>query len=124
MKCGVCGANLIIVTGRGKDGHRRYGCPQHFNRGACTNGLKERADFLEKQLLSELQNAVLRPDAVEYVVQEFERNLQSSLAGLDNKIGRMSQRAEELKQEIASAVTNLIACNNNPALVQAINTRQ
>ncbi|HXS93823.1 MAG TPA: recombinase family protein [Candidatus Limnocylindrales bacterium] len=124
MKCGVCGANLIIVTGRGKNGHHRYGCPQHFNRGACTNGLKERADVLEKQLLSELQNAVLRPDAIEYVVQEFERNLQSSLAGLDNKIGRMRQRAEELKHEIASAVRNLIACNNNPTLVQAINTRQ
>jgi hypothetical protein len=36
----------------------------------------------------------------------------------------MRQRADELKREITSAVTNLIACNNNPALVDAINTRQ
>jgi site-specific DNA recombinase len=41
MKCGSCGANLIIVSGRGKLNHPRYGCPQNFNRGACTNGVKE-----------------------------------------------------------------------------------
>ena len=124
MKCGVCGANLIIVTGRGKNGHHRYGCPQNFNRGACTNGLKERADTIEQRLFFQLQDAVLKPEVVDYAVQEFERQLQSSLAGLDNKIGRMRQRADDLKREIASAVMNLIACNNNPALVDAINTRQ
>ena len=124
MKCGVCGNNLTIVSGRGKSGHPRYGCPFNANRGACTNGLKERADILEERLFSELQDAVLRPEAIEYAVHEFEHQLDASLAGLDNKIGRMRQRADELKREIASAVTNLIACNNNPALVQAINTRQ
>ena len=36
----------------------------------------------------------------------------------------MSQRADELKTEIESAVANLVACKNNPALVQLINTRQ
>jgi hypothetical protein len=92
MKCGVCGANLIIVTGRGKSGHPRYGCPQNFNRGACSNGLKQRADEVETYLISQLQEAVLRPEAVDYAIQEFERQLQLSLAGLDNKIGRMRQR--------------------------------
>ena len=36
----------------------------------------------------------------------------------------MRQRADELKREIETAVANLIACKNNPALVEAINTRQ
>jgi len=102
MKCGVCGANLIIVTGRGKSGHHRYGCPQNFNRGACTNGLKERADFLEQHLFYELQNAVLRPEAIEYAIQEFERQLKDSLAGMDSKLGRMRQRASQLQQEIGN----------------------
>jgi site-specific DNA recombinase len=35
LKCDSCGANLVIVTGRGKAGHQRYGCPQNFYRGAC-----------------------------------------------------------------------------------------
>jgi hypothetical protein len=79
---------------------------------------------LVERLFSELQNSVLQPEAIDYAVQEFERQLQSSLAGLDNKIGRMWQRADELKREIGSAVSNLIACNNNPVLLDAINTRQ
>lgn len=100
LKCGVCGANLIIVTGRGKNGHHRYGCPQNYNRGACSNGLKERADVLEGCLFSELQSAVLRPEAVEYAVREFERQLQSSLAGLDSKLGRMRQRASQFSKRL------------------------
>src|ERR1035438_2782305 len=40
------------------------------------------------------------------------------------QFGRMRQRAEELKREIESAVANLIVCNHNPVLVEAINTRQ
>lgn len=35
LRCGTCGANLVIVTGRGKQGHRSYGCPQNYYRGAC-----------------------------------------------------------------------------------------
>jgi DNA invertase Pin-like site-specific DNA recombinase len=35
LKCGVCGANLIIVTGFSSYGnYPKYGCSQHFNRGA------------------------------------------------------------------------------------------
>lgn len=30
LKCGVCGANMIIVSGGGRGA--RYGCPQHWNR--------------------------------------------------------------------------------------------
>jgi archaellum component FlaC len=124
MKCGVCGNNLTIVSGRGKSAHPRYGCPYHANRGACTNGLKERADVLEERLFSELQNAVLQPEAVEYAVQEFERQLQSSLAGLDDQVGRMRQRAEQLQHEIRNLASTAALCGPTPALVREINTRQ
>ncbi len=124
MKCGTCGKNLIIVSGQGKHNHPRYGCPQNANRGACSNNVKERADFLEERLFSQLQSAVLLPESVEFAVQDFERQLDSSLAGLDNKIGRLRQRSVEIKQELEAAVSNLIACNSNPTLVAAINRRQ
>ena len=80
--------------------------------------------FLKQLLLSELQSAVLRPEAIDYAVQEFERQLQSSLAGLDNKIGRMRQRAEAIKEELENLVANLAVCRHAPALVEAINARQ
>jgi hypothetical protein len=81
LKCGSCGANLVIVTGRTKGAHPKYGCPQNFYRGACTNGLKERADWLEDRLLSELQSAVMRPEVVDYALGEFERQLNKRIPG-------------------------------------------
>ena len=123
IKCGVCGHNLIILTGH-SGGHLRYGCPINFNRGACTNGVKQRADEIEAFLFSKLQDVVLRPEYVEFAIQDFERQLQSSLDGLDSKIGRMRQRAEELKREIGNLVVNLAGCGHAPAVVEAINSRQ
>jgi hypothetical protein len=89
LKCGSCGANLVIVTGRTKGAHPKYGCPQNFYRGACTNSLKERADWLEDRLLSELQSAVMRPEVVDYALGEFERQLNASLEDVSNQIGRL-----------------------------------
>jgi site-specific DNA recombinase len=54
LKCARCGANLTIVSGRSGDRYPRYGCPQNFYRGTCPNDLKERQDWLEDRLLSQL----------------------------------------------------------------------
>jgi len=44
--------------------------------------VKERADVLEKRLLSELQETVLRPEAIEYAIQEFQRQSETATAML------------------------------------------
>ena len=124
LKCGVCGHNLIIVAGRGKHGHPRYGCPMHVNRDVCSNALRERADFLEQRLFAQLQDAVLKPEAIDRAIQEFEVQLQNSFDGLDNRIGRMRQRSEELQKEIGNLAATAAQCGPTPALVKEINTRQ
>ena len=124
LKCGCCGANLVIVTGRGKRGHPSYGCPQNFYRGACANQLKERADRLEDRLLSELQRAVIQPDAVDYALQEFERQLAASLSKLSNETSHMRQRSEQIQQELRNLVGTVASCGPSPALVEAINERE
>jgi site-specific DNA recombinase len=124
LKCGVCAANLVIVTGRGNAGHPRYGCPQNFYRGACSNALKERADWIEERLFSALQNAVLHPAAIEYALGEFERQLEASFSDLDNKIGRMHQRSEQIQEELRNLVSIVASCGPTSALVEAINSRE
>jgi len=45
LKCGKCGGHLVIITGnKGPGQYRKYGCSQHFYRGACSNNLLERQD--------------------------------------------------------------------------------
>jgi hypothetical protein len=104
------GANLVIVTGRGKGGHQSYGCPQNFYRGACVNRLKARADWLGDQLLSQLQRAVLEPEVLNYALNEFERQLAASFSVMSNQIDRMRQRSELIQQELRNLVSTVASC--------------
>ncbi|MCL5743913.1 MAG: recombinase family protein, partial [Acidobacteria bacterium] len=124
LKCGICGANLVIVAGRGKSGHRKYGCPQNFYRGACPNTLKERQDRLEKQLFAGLQNAVLRPEAIDYAVQQFGRQLQTALNGLSSELARMRGRKEHLEAELQRLVAAVAEGGHSAFLLEAIGTRE
>jgi DNA invertase Pin-like site-specific DNA recombinase len=124
LKCGCCGANLVIVTGRGKGGHQSYGCPQNFYRGACVNRLKARADWLEDQLLSQLQLAVMEPEVLNYALKEFERQLAASFSEMSNQIDRIRQRSELIQQELRNLVSTVASCGPSATLVDAINQRE
>ncbi len=71
LKCGICDANMIIVSGCGKGA--RYGCPQHWNRRACSNGLTIRPYELERVLLDQIQQAVLTPEVVDYLAEQVNK---------------------------------------------------
>ena len=106
------------MENNGSDDLIGYGCPQSFNRGACSNSVKEVANVLEGRLFAEQQHAVLQPEKIDFAVQEFERQLQASLAGLGNKIGRMCQRTSHLQQEIGNLALTAAQCGPTPALVK------
>ncbi len=124
LKCGECGANLTIVSGRSGKRHQRYGCPQNFYRGTCENDLRERRDWLEERLLHELQQAVLRPEAVEYAVMEFERQLKAALAKLSDDLGRMRQRKESLEAELRRLTAAVAESGHSTFLLEAIAERE
>jgi hypothetical protein len=35
LKCGLCGSNIVLISGRGGAGWAKYGCPLHQNHGMC-----------------------------------------------------------------------------------------
>ena len=95
LKCGVCGANLIIVTGYSSYGnYPKYGCSQHFNRGACSNSVMVRRDWVEERLLDDLQNQVLKREAIEYVLDEFGTHVKNAFANLSNPLFARAGRAQ------------------------------
>ena len=67
--------------------------------------MKERADFLQERLLSELENAVLKPEAIERAIGEFEGQLQAALAALGSKIDRMRRREAEIGWELGRLIS-------------------
>ena len=124
LRCGVCGAKLTIVTGRTRRGYPKYGCPQYFNRGACTNDLQERQEWLEERLLSDLQSAVLQPQAIDYAMKEFSNQLNKSLADISTDLGRMAERKSQLETELGRLVAAVAEGGHSSFLLSAIEERE
>ena len=125
LRCGVCGANLVIVSGRSGSGRSpRYGCSRAYYRRTCKNRLTERQDFLEKRLLADLQEAVLTPDAVEYTIAEFERQLKAKLAGLSDETAQMRERKAQLEVEARHYAEAIGKLGPLPHLLDALSARE
>ncbi len=124
LRCGACGANMVIITGRGKKGHRSYGCPQNFYRGACKNNLKERQDLLETKLLAGLQAAVFQPEAIEYVLAEFQRQLGQALSTMQDDLGRARDRKVQVEKELGNLIGAIADTGHTPSMAEAIGERE
>jgi site-specific DNA recombinase len=92
LKCGMCEANLTIVTGRGKD-HKSsaYGCPHHLNRGTCSNDLRIRRNLVENQLLAGLSDLLLADNAVDYCVSQLASALSEKINHEPEEFSNRSQ---------------------------------
>jgi hypothetical protein len=124
LKCGICGANLIVVSGRGKLGNPAYGCPQNYMRGACSNSLKMRRDVLEKDLFTKLQEEVMESEIVEYTLVEFERQLKAKVGSINAGMDQRRTRARELEAERGRLVAGMAETGHSKFLVAAITGRE
>lgn len=127
LKC-VCGANITIVAGRGRNhASASYGCPMNALRGesVCSNSLRVRRDVLERNLLAGLQEKVLREEVVEYTLERFEQALVKALDNLGGELERMRRRKGELEGEIGN-LTEAIAKSGykSPSVMARIAERE
>jgi site-specific DNA recombinase len=123
LKCGLCGGNLVIVTGRQRR-HAMYGCPQHFYRSTCSNDLKVRQEWLEKELLRDLQQAIFMPEAIDYALQEFQRQLDSVLVSAGQDRERKKGRQNELREQLQRLAGAVAQSGHSASLLQAIAERE
>ena len=124
LKCGECGGNLIIATGGGTHRRPKYVCSNYFNRGVCANRLYIRRDHLEQRLLGHIQSELLRPEVIEYAVNEFKRQLHSALGNLGGEIEQMRKRKEELDRKIRNLVAAIEEHGHSSALLHQLGQLQ
>jgi site-specific DNA recombinase len=124
LKCGLCGSNIVLISGRGGAGWAKYGCPLHQNRGICTNGLVVRRDRLERELIAGLHREVLQEDVAAYAVEEFKRQLQARLQGARSHLSVMRTRREKLKAEIANLAHAIAEGHSSAALLGELGKRE
>ena len=110
LVCGSCGSRIVIISGQGKRGYVRYGCPSHRYRGVCSNALAIRQDRLESQLLAALEQRILNSRLIDYTLQRFHEELQKRLAeiqrqatGLDD-LRRDRQQLQAKADRLADAI--------------------
>jgi site-specific DNA recombinase len=124
LKCGLCGSNIVLISGRGGAGWAKYGCPLHQNRGICANDLVVRRDALERELISGLQREVLHEDIAAFAIEEFRRQLHARLESARSQLGTLRHRREKLKAEIANLANAIAEGHNSAALMAELAKRE
>jgi site-specific DNA recombinase len=122
LKCGLCGSNLIVASGGGK--RRKYVCSGYFNRGICSNNLYIRQDELEERLLSRLRSELLEPDSINRTIEQFGRQLRSSLAGVSDELTQMRERKEKLEREIRNYTAAIGESGHSKYIIEEIAVRE
>jgi len=123
LVCGICKSRLVIISGQGKRGYVRYGCPSHRYRGVCNNAVTIRQDRLEEQLLAEIEQRISNPTMIEHILVRFQAELQKRLAVLQRQnVGLDSLRHDRsiLKAKTQRLVEAITATGHSPALLSSL----
>jgi site-specific DNA recombinase len=104
LKCGECGANLIVV-----DQHN-YRCGDAHRRGEaiCQNMQKIPRTKVEEVLLASIKHELFRPEAVEEFRQEAARLLKQRKSELDPSIKAMMGELKQLSRDEDGLVNLLV----------------
>ena len=122
VRCGCCDSRMVIVSGEGRRGYSKYGCPSNWYRGVCENRLTIRRDRLEAQLLGALQEQIWNPAVITHALAAFEREVRARLvrdrketteADLRKQREHLFQNAQHLAAAIAEA-------GHSPALLESL----
>jgi site-specific DNA recombinase len=124
LYCAECGSRLTVICGHGKKNYRRYGCSRNFNRGTCSNNLRERQDRIETQLLEGLQKMVLHPDVVDYTLRRFEQDLGRHLQAARGRLDQIRERRRKLESELRNLTATAAQTGPSAFLVGEIASRE
>lgn len=129
MVCGLCGARMIIVSGDGRRGYVKYGCPSHRYRGVCANNVLIRRDRLEHQLLTGLSDRILKPEMIEFALERFQEQLQRRLQELRDQadsaadgVAALQTKRQELKMKVSNVTEAIAAVGHSPGLLAQLAT--
>lgn len=129
LVCGVCGSKLVIVSGSGKRGYVKYGCPSHRYRGTCSNGLMIRQDRLEAQLIAGLTERISKSELIEYALKRFQERLQTRLREIQEQalkaadtISTLQNQRRELKTRANNLGEAIAQMGHSATLLQQLAT--
>ena len=112
LKCGVCGAAMVVMGGKRNENtgrtYRGYHCPSRKRRGTstCTNTLTVSQEKIESAVIRELQKRLFTPKHVDFYVSQFRKAFAEA-----RQDRNLVSRAKELEVQLAAnrtAIENLV----------------
>jgi hypothetical protein len=83
-----------------------------------------RRDWVEERLLDDLQNQVLKREAIDYVLGEFGTHVKNAFANLSNQMTQMRERKQKLEGELRRLASTAAETGPSAFLVEAIHERE
>ncbi|HJZ97574.1 MAG TPA: recombinase zinc beta ribbon domain-containing protein [Candidatus Solibacter sp.] len=120
-----CQSRMVIISGCGKRGYAKYGCPSHRYRGICKNAVTIRQDRLEAQLLTALEQRLSNPQMIEYTLTRFHEELERRLLKIQKEAAGLEELLCERRQlqEKAKRISEAIAeAGHSPTLLSSLAT--
>ena len=125
LKCGTCGANFVIVSGKGKNhATTDYGCPAHAFRGTCKNARRISRDELETELLAKIQRDILSDAAIDYLCKRVEEEIAKRAAAVDSDMDQRLKRKHALEAEVNNLTRTIAEGLDSLAVRNAIAERE
>ena len=125
LKCAECGANLTILTGRGKDRKAAsYGCPHQFNRGTCSNDLYQRRDRLEETFLSGLQGALQDDKVIDEALAKVLKAVTLAESEQTGAIRDVRAKQSEIERELGNLTDAICKSGGSEFLLRAMQVKE
>lgn len=111
VHCGVCGGGMTLVSGSPRREHRRYGCGFHRQKGprVCSNGLTVKVGTVETRLVAAIQEHVLHPEAVRYLIAVVNRHLGAFQASQEEECRRIEAELRQVEEELKNVERAILA---------------
>ena len=126
LRCGECVGSITLVGGRAKTSRSEYGCSLHAQRGVsvCRNDLRIQRKQLEDQLLSGLQDKVLREEFIDYVIAGLQEELRESHQEFEAGLRALRDEKQRIEGELKRLVEMIAVGNGSPTIMAAITERE
>lgn len=123
LVCATCGSKMVIVSGGGKRGYVKYGCPCHRYRGTCENKLYIRQDRLEAQLLAALEQRLFQPGLLDSITSLVREGVAQRIAEMERQgefttVDSLKLRRDDLQAQV-DRLTDAIATTDGMAVLVA-----
>ena len=90
----------------------------------CTNGVRIFRQALEEKLLNGLQEQVMQPEVIDYVLAKFAAELTNAVDSLSGELEQMRRRKQELEREIENLANFVAQGDCSPGLRAALVNRE